>query len=556
MADSATFTESPYPLPTGDSTTPLGELVGVVLGGRYRVDSFLGSGGQGEVYKGTQLALNRAVAIKVLPPFRAQDPAMRARFEREAQRLAQLRQANIVDIIDYGSEGGRYYIVSEFVDGPSLRDLLDRNPGHPMPPEQVLEIARQIGQALDYAHNQRPAIIHRDIKPSNILLDQQGRRAVLCDFALARRVEDESLDVSGAWGQVLGTPAYMSPEQCLDEPLDARSDIYSLGVVLYEMFTGRHPFRGEHDTSSTLRRKHIRQPPSSPRKLNPALKPGVEKVLLKALAKDPAERFQSVGEFIEALERASRAPAIPLIRPAAAMALGGVALVVAVGLILTQNKGLKNVLFPKHTPEAITVTVHPPGSSLASGVTTASSLPTYTLRFMPRPSATSTLVTDSQRVSTMTPLGAAQAPTEPPTVTPISSPEATSTPVPPFSSTPRPTVTAKPSATVKVQEETLVTVTGLDESKLSCITLVFLRDRREVGRIPLSSQAVIKGPACDEVKVEGDVTGTCPWSTHTIANNPVKVVGGQVKVAFTPVRSGGGKQPPYPYPQPLPTLSP
>jgi serine/threonine protein kinase len=324
------------------ATASVDKLVGAVLGGRYRLDSFLGSGGQGEVYRGTQLALNRTVAIKVLSPSRAQDPASRVRFEREAQRLAQLHHVNIVDIIDYGNEEGRYYIVSEFVDGPNLKELMGSNVGRPMPLQQALEIARQIGSALDYAHNQQPAIIHRDIKPSNILLNRQGNRVVLCDFGLARHVEDETLDVSQAWGQVLGTPAYMSPEQCLDEPLDVRSDIYSFGVVLYEMFTGRHPFYGEHDTSSTLRRKHIKQPPPKPCKLNPTLKPQIEKVLLKALAKDPAERFQSVRELIEALERAYRAPNVSLLRSTPTFALAGIAVVVVAGVIWIRSGGLTN----------------------------------------------------------------------------------------------------------------------------------------------------------------------------------------------------------------------
>ncbi len=280
------------------------DLIGRVLGaGRYRIDRELGGGGQAIVFRGTHLSLDMAVAIKILSFGAAGDHAAQVRFQREAQRAAALRHPNIVTIYDYAFEDGMYYIVSDFIEGMDLQKLLQTKPG-PMPVDQVLAYVSQVGEALDYAHRQN--IVHRDIKPANILIDSRGERVVLVDFGLARMMEDEELTVTSARGGTPGTPAYMSPEQIMGLELDQGTDIYSLGVVVYEMVTGRNPFRGEHDTTASILYKHVHEPPAPPRSLVPSLHPRIEAALLKVLAKDPKKRYRSAAAFVKALEQAQR----------------------------------------------------------------------------------------------------------------------------------------------------------------------------------------------------------------------------------------------------------
>lgn len=199
------------------------------------------------------LALRKPIAIKILPAERAQDRVAIERFRREALRAAELRHTNIVGVHDLGYEPAlrSYYIVEDFIEGADLKATLEKS-GGPLPMEQVLSYIRQIGAALQYAHEQ--GIIHRDIKPGNILIDSHGR-AILCDFGLARMVEGEDVSVTSELRGMPGTPAYMSPEQCKGDALDARTDIYSLALVVYEMLTGVNPFRGPYDTSDTVRYK-------------------------------------------------------------------------------------------------------------------------------------------------------------------------------------------------------------------------------------------------------------------------------------------------------------
>ena len=277
------------------------DLIGTVLGGRYRLDSKIGGGWQGWVYKGKHLALGMPVAIKILPSDYADDTVMRTRIEREARRLAQLAQPNIVRVLDFGYEKGLYYIVSEFIDGPDLESVIEAE-GGALPPHQALAYAEQIASALQYVHQQ--GIVHRDIKPGNILIEIKSGRVVLADFGLARRTQDEDLLASGLVQGVAGTPAYMSPEQCLDLPIDQRTDIYSFGLVVYGMLTGKHPFLGEHDTSQMVRNRLLREAPPAPSSLNPKLGPQIDKVLLKCLSKDRERRFQTAAEFLEALKDA------------------------------------------------------------------------------------------------------------------------------------------------------------------------------------------------------------------------------------------------------------
>jgi predicted Ser/Thr protein kinase len=278
-----------------------------VLGGRtlgqYELMERLRRGGMGTVYKAYQRSLDRYVAVKVLSTFLAQDPDFTGRFQREARMIAKLDHPNILPVYDYGQEGELIYIVMRYVEGGTLQDKLDRL-GQPMDLETAVEITAQMGEALDYAHQQ--GIVHRDVKPSNVLM-ADGNWALLTDFGLARMIGGGARITQ--IGSGMGTPSYVSPEQARDKGVDGRSDIYSLGVVLYEMLTGRVPFEGE--TPLIVLYKHLTDPPPPPREINPDIPEAVERVVLKALAKDPADRFQRVGDIVTALQQAvSGAPLV------------------------------------------------------------------------------------------------------------------------------------------------------------------------------------------------------------------------------------------------------
>jgi tetratricopeptide (TPR) repeat protein len=261
------------------------------------------------VFKAYQPSLDRYVAIKVLPPFYAeQDETFLKRFRQEAKAIASLRHPNILIVLDYGELERTTYLVMEFVEAGTLGDQM----GKPMAPGQIAGLVGQVAGALHYAHQE--GVVHRDIKPSNIMLPKPTW-PLLTDFGLAKIVGGTQLTQSGT---VAGTPAYMSPEQGRGERVDHRSDIYSLGIVLYEMATGVVPFEAE--TPMAVIVKHIIDPLPLPRSKTPELSEGIERVILKALAKDPADRFQDVGQMAEALTaavgtlppgQASVAPAFP-----------------------------------------------------------------------------------------------------------------------------------------------------------------------------------------------------------------------------------------------------
>lgn len=282
------------------------ERIGQTVG-PYRLVEKLGAGGMAEVYKAYHPRLERYVAIKFIRPELATDEDFKARFEQEARAVAQLSHPNIVHIYDFGEEGARYYLVMEFVAGSTLKDRLQSlaNAGEMMPPDETLHIIRQVSRALDDAHRQ--GIIHRDVKPANIMLTPDGR-AVLNDFGLARMIgATAGLTRTGA---TIGTPAYMSPEQIRGEraEIGPASDLYSLGVVLYEMLTGCVPFSA--DTPLAVMLKHLNDPIPLPRARNPLLSEDVERVILKALAKDPTDRYQTAGDLAQALQQSlSAAPA-------------------------------------------------------------------------------------------------------------------------------------------------------------------------------------------------------------------------------------------------------
>ncbi len=269
-----------------------GALAGRTLG-HYQLLERIGEGGMATVYKAYQPSLDRYVAVKVLPTYLVYDPTFAVRFQREARAIARLNHPNILPVYDSGQEGDLSYIVMRYVEAGTLRERL----GEPLDLKTVLEIISQVGEALDYAHQE--GVIHRDVKPSNVLMDR-GKWALLSDFGMAKIVE-ASVQLTKT-GVGVGTPAYMSPEQGQGITVDTRSDVYSLGVMLHEMLTGQVPYDAETPMAVVI--KHITAPLPSPREINPGIPRPVEQVMLKALAKDPADRFQSVGQMVEALKRA------------------------------------------------------------------------------------------------------------------------------------------------------------------------------------------------------------------------------------------------------------
>jgi serine/threonine protein kinase len=279
------------------------DFIGKKLG-PYEIGEPVGQGGMATVYKAFQPSMNRTVAIKILPPQLAQNAVFLARFRQEAQVIARLEHAHILPVYDYGESGGVIYIVMRYLDAGSLQKRIDAGR---MPSRDANKYLAQIASALDYAHQQ--GVIHRDIKPSNVLIDRQGD-AFLTDFGIAKMVEG-TLDLSGTG--VIGTPQYMSPEQGQGLEVDARSDVYSLGVVLYEMLTGRLPFEAETPLAVVV--KHITAPLPPARTFAPDLPESIEAVLNAALAKAPAERFAAAGELAAAFDQAFRSGVQPETKP-------------------------------------------------------------------------------------------------------------------------------------------------------------------------------------------------------------------------------------------------
>jgi eukaryotic-like serine/threonine-protein kinase len=280
-----------------------------LLGGRYRIVRHVARGGMAEVYLGHDELLDRKVAIKVLIPDRAADPSFVERFRREAKAAARLNHQNIVGVHDFGEEDGQYYMVMEYVDGPTLRDVI-RSDG-PMSPERATSIAADVAAALAAAHAK--GIVHRDVKPANVLISAATGTVKVADFGIARAADgtQEGLTMPGA---VMGTATYLSPEQAQGRAVDARSDIYSLGMVLYEMLAGTAPFKGE--TPVAVAYKQLHEVPPPPSALNPEVPPALDALVARALSKDPARRPASAVEMRKALLAADEAGAVPAAAPA------------------------------------------------------------------------------------------------------------------------------------------------------------------------------------------------------------------------------------------------
>ena len=276
-----------------EAESGLDDLDGKQLG-PYRVTAVLGQGGMAAVYKAYQPGMDRFVALKILPRQLATDPQFSGRFKQEAKVIAKLQHPHILPVYDFGEAGGYTYLVMPLIETGTLANLVrDRS----LSLQQIRSVISQVGDALDYAHSR--GLVHRDVKPSNVLIDERGN-CLLADFGIAKIVEGSAKFTAS--GGILGTPAYMSPEQGMGLPADRRSDIYSLGVILYELTTGRVPFEAE--TPIAVMIKHIYDALPPPRALNPALPEAVEQVIQKSLAKKPEDRFATAAEMVQALQEA------------------------------------------------------------------------------------------------------------------------------------------------------------------------------------------------------------------------------------------------------------
>lgn len=352
--------------------------------GQYRIVEQAGRGGMAMVYKAFQASLSRYVALKVLPEFFAEEPGFRERFQREAVAVAALRHPNILTIFDYGEENGLHYIVTEFVDGGTLRDQLDQ----PLPPDYTARMLGPVASALDYAHAR--GTIHRDVKPANILLARDGT-PILSDFGLASMMG--SLPRLTVTGTAMGTPEYMAPEQAGGEAAGPASDLYALAVIAYEMITGRVPFTA--DTPLAVLMAHLHKPLPLPGAVHPAVPADVEAVLLKGLAKSAADRYPSASAFVAALAQPPplafepavvspprvAAPSIPMqprssapvlvagrgvfgLSPALSFAVGAgsallLALAVTLVVVLSRGSGTGGPSPTEATPTAIVALVPP-----------------------------------------------------------------------------------------------------------------------------------------------------------------------------------------------------
>jgi eukaryotic-like serine/threonine-protein kinase len=278
--------------------------IGQVLLNQFRVDEFLASGGMGAVYRVWDLKRNVPLAMKVLHSNLGEDPSVFKSFKREAISLKKLAHPNIVPFYGLYEEGETAFLLQRFIDGPTLKELLNVNKGRPIPVADALVYLKTIAAALHFAHSS--TVVHCDVKPGNVLLDRGGN-IYLTDFGIARHADSTTTTMVG-----LGTPAYMAPEQILEKSVTPATDIYALGVMLFEMVTGQRPFQGNEKGTETagptVRERiiygHLQLAPPDPRRINPQIPEAMARAILKALEKDPKQRYTSTQEFLEAICRA------------------------------------------------------------------------------------------------------------------------------------------------------------------------------------------------------------------------------------------------------------
>jgi serine/threonine protein kinase len=342
-------------------------VVGELIAGRYELEKLVGSGGMSNVFRAHDRLLERTVALKILHEQYTRDADYVERFRREARAVAQLAHPNIVTVIDRGEQDGRQFIVFEFVEGENLKELLAHGP---LPVQEAVGLALQVARALSFAHER--GLVHRDVKPQNVLLNEDGQ-AKVTDFGIAR-----SLDVHGVTqtGTVLGTSDYIAPEQARGQKVNPKTDIYSLGAVLYELLTGDVPFAGDNFVAVAMR--HVNEPAPSALEHRPDCPLRLDLAIQRAMAKDPADRFESMDDFVIELEaclaevdgrsdegatmivpparpRRRRAPRVRRAPGAATLLLVGlIAAAIAVGgFLLLRDGGTPNILPGKHTSKPV-----------------------------------------------------------------------------------------------------------------------------------------------------------------------------------------------------------
>ncbi len=269
-------------------------MIGTVLSGRYRLEAKLGSGGMSTVYLACDQTLDRQVAVKVMHREMSEQADQLERFRQEARAVAKLSHPNVVAVIDAGEDGGHPYIVFEYIEGETLKQRISRDGA--LGPQEAIAYAIEIARGLSVAHARK--MVHRDIKPQNILIDAEGR-AKLTDFGISRQLEQDGMT---ATGRVLGTTDYVAPEQAMGRPVDQRSDIYSLGVVLYEMLVGQVPFSADSQVGVAM--KHVNEELPDVQRRRPEVSAAVALVVERSTAKDPGERYQHVGEMVDDLSTA------------------------------------------------------------------------------------------------------------------------------------------------------------------------------------------------------------------------------------------------------------
>jgi len=403
---------------------------GSIIGGRYEVLSLLGRGGMGAVYRAHDRVLDETVALKVLRSEAAAAPDMARRFRSEIKLARRVAHPNVCRIYEYGEDGPRQYISMELVEGTNLKDVLRQRGA--LPPEEAYAVAVQVAEGLEAIH--RVGIVHRDLKSLNVMIDGHGTARVM-DFGIAKKIAGEGTS-SPSGSYVVGSPEYMSPEQARGQSVDFRSDIYALGIVVFEAFTGRVPFRGDTPVATLL--MQLETPPPLDGPAAAAIPPPLRPVLRRALAKDPSARYPSAREMADALgaaREATRAPRADRPRPSSSRRRSGAALaaasvaVIAASILLSRARDRPPLVpAPSSTPSSLSTAIPTPAPSAAAS--TARPLPSASARAAPPP----------ERTPAPTPLAVESplpsAPASPPPTPGVPSPSATvvappSTPAPP-----------------------------------------------------------------------------------------------------------------------------